>query len=163
MRPFGGFIIAGLLIISLLFPSISESYDASKVHAGTFQEIKSFLETDKTDEHKFTREYNCVNFSIDLWRNAYLEGLDAFIVIDNGMGKWDYHISMGFYVANGTKLFIDPQSDVVETPKEIIAILLGRTAYRLWQEKSGQTNIKFISFCLDLIVNVYKIKNGPRR
>lgn len=95
---FSLFIIA--LVLAVVLPvtvgTERDCYDASLVYPITRQELTDFL--NNTPVHNRTYDsirYNCINFALDLWHEAYLKGIDAFIVIiDTGFIG---HVVVGFY------------------------------------------------------------------
>ena len=161
-------ILAGILALGSVCVAASsgdtESYDAYNLSAATKQEIDGFLASDNISENVYSWiGYNCLNFAVDLWRNAYLAGLDAFIVVINKDGIFS-HTAVGFYEQGDDYpcwsdedgrywLYVDPQCDVsfgecdeellarvyVQSTDDIIVCLYGEDAFNLWQEVSGKT------------------------
>ncbi|MCJ7669559.1 MAG: hypothetical protein MUO61_03460 [Dehalococcoidia bacterium] len=179
-------LIVAFLVGSLIFTpggvatETAETYDASKVSLATRQEVQDFLTLDATNETAYNKlQYNCLNFAVDLWHNAYLAGFDAFIIVLNKDGL-DSHVVLGFYAIgnegyavdywgeNKQWFYIDPQKDSIigrgddtdpldKRNVEIITFLYGEDAFELWEEVSGGgSKIPLIS--LYETVGVYKVK-----
>lgn len=96
------YIVAVLCLVLLagcgLVGASTETYDSSRVHASTIAEVMEFLAEDDVSNRTYDEHnYNCVNFAVDLWYNAYLAGLDAYLLAINRPGR-KYHIVVGFYL-----------------------------------------------------------------
>lgn len=178
------FVIVSVLFFISCFPAstTSEVYDASNLRPITKQELLDFLVADATNETTYNRlTYNCGNFAVDLWRNAYLKGFDAFIILLN-WHRWNTHAVVGFYASEEMPLnhpeywgenpqwfFVDPQFDMPmargnssdpldKCNWEIITFVYGKDAFNLWKAISGNgPKIPWIK--LGLLGAIYKIKN----
>ena len=117
--------LCGLALAGVLGPS--EPYSRSLVAPATKADVISFLTSDPTNEREYDLEtYNCLNYTADVWLNAYHQGLDCFIILIIGT---DFaHASLGFYSTGDDALpqeywgqsrewfYVDPQHDFVLAP-----------------------------------------------
>lgn len=63
-------------------PTYPVLYDESRVSTMPIEYVRDFLAIDKTNEHPYTTDnYTCLQFSSDLWWNAYTHGILGCIVI----------------------------------------------------------------------------------
>ena len=178
-------ILAGILALGSVCVAArsgdTETYDASRVSLAAKQEVMDFLASDATNDTAYNWvTYNCLNFAVDLWHNAYLAGFDAFLIILNKKGIFS-HVCLGFYAEDGNSsdsaywfdrnggcwFYVDPQKDYVysrhnpediygEYTIEIITFIYGEDAFNLWQEVSGKTlGIELIR--LYRIIWLYKV------
>lgn len=124
----------------------------------TYDELTSFLAKDDVNNRTGNPlTYNCVNRALDLWHNAYLAGLDAFIIVLDEPGM-DWHCRIGFhsvgdtapsYLERGYTLYwgdteswfyVEPIVDCILTravledswPEEVITVLSGSECLQLW-------------------------------
>ncbi len=84
----------------------------------TYEEMRLFLDKDKTDSNKFRItpfvffNYDCSNFAKDLKRNAIRRGIRcAGVVIKSKGGNWQ-HALVAFNTTDKGIVFIDPQLDI---------------------------------------------------
>ena len=168
-------IIPILLAICLVCSSVyvsadaTETYDASRVSPATKGAIQNFLNNDSTDESEYNLLwYSCLDFAVDLWRNAYLAGLDAFIVIVN-KGILLSHAIVGFHtVGDSEYVLVDPQKNGLLASNdglreladcEVITIFYGENALKLWQEVSGKTSNREMTLHRYKAIWLYNIMN----
>ena len=181
-------VFISLAIALVLIPGglvSDEVYDATRVSPATREEVVAFLENDNTSNATYNiLFYNCLSFAVDLWRNAYLAGLDAFLIVIN-RGALS-HVAVGFY-AEGTDMriveywaredgrqwfFIEPKDDVFwargdsydfldKRNVEIITFLYGEDVFELWREVSHITLNKEALIRLYATIWLYKLKKSP--
>lgn len=159
--------IAFFVLSAVRIANTTESYDASSVHPVTKQELADFLISNSVHNRTYHEiGYNCVNFAVDLWYDAYLSGMDAFIIfIDKGMRG---HALVGFRF-NGVEgkiagwdywwYYMEPWGDdesyfIVEPEMiwtfpcnaslEIIMFISGEDALRLYEAKHGGSPLPII-------------------
>lgn len=98
-----GFIrIQCIIAIGLLF-----SLSFQCVH---FSSLDFFLMNDKTDEHPYTDEYKCFNFTLALIENATREGFTCFFTVVKISSR--YHSICCFKTDEGLR-FVEPQTDEI--------------------------------------------------
>ena len=79
------------------------------------KEAYAFVIGDSTSENEYTDGYNCVDFALDLWRNAAWEGIESRIIgleLNFGPG----HVAVGFPNEDGLLLIVDPMTDAIMNP-----------------------------------------------
>jgi len=125
-----------------------EEYSAANANPATLEEIQSFLKEDRVDRRMFLpNAYDCKHFSADLWRSAYLEGFEASMVLylrersdsSRNLAKAFYdienpfHLVVGFLLADGTWLYVEPQNDKTIDIAEYKFRLEGDVAFDFWK------------------------------
>ena len=178
------FILLALILLAsgcTAVKAATETYDASRVSLAANQEVRDFLASDATNDIAYNWvTYNCLNFAVDLWHNAYIEGLDAFLIILNEKGVFS-HVCLGFYAEDGNFsdstywfdrnggcwFYVDPQKDYVysryspediygESTIEIITFIYGEDAFALWQESTDMFQPILTRLYIDICF--YKIR-----
>ena len=95
--------IAIIAVAISIYPSNS---DCQKI------ELNDFLFDDSTDQHIYTENYRCINFSIDMVTNITNEGFHAGYVAILPKNGSEGHCMV--WVDNGgQRLYIEPQTDKV--------------------------------------------------
>jgi Leucine-rich repeat (LRR) protein len=127
---------------------IAEEYFGASVSPTTLEEVQSFLKEDRIDHRMFLPNvYDCKDFSADLWRNAYLKGLEASMVLylhersesSRNLAKAFYgvenpfHLVVAFLLTDGTWLYIEPQNDKILSITEYKFRLEGAVAFDFWK------------------------------
>lgn len=127
---------------------IAEEYSPANVSPATLEEIQSFLKEDRVDRRTFLPNvYDCKQFSADMWRSAYLKGLEASIVLylrersetNANLAKVFYgvenpfHLVVAFLLTDGTWLYIEPQNDKILEIAEYKFRLDGAVAFDFWK------------------------------
>ena len=127
---------------------IAEEYAAANVGPATLEEIQSFLKEDRVDSRMFLPNvHDCKDFSADLWRSAYLNGLEASMVLylhersesNRNLAKAfysienPYHLVVAFLLTDGTWLYIEPQNDATLNITEYKFRLDGPVAFDFWK------------------------------
>ena len=78
-------------------------------------EAYNFVLTDKTNENEYKEGYNCVDFALELWRNAAWAGIECKLIgLDLDHGR--YHMIVGFPNEDGLLLLVDPKTDAIMKP-----------------------------------------------
>lgn len=144
------------LVIGVLVPLSHPSPVVSQ--PVRYDDLVVFLGDDDVNTHVDNPlTYNCLNRALDLWHNAYLKGIDAFIVVLNEDGV-NWHCRVGFYATERADLpyleagytsywgdtvrwfYVEPLVDCILTravienssPEQSITILSGQECLRLW-------------------------------
>jgi len=127
---------------------IAEEYAAANVGPATLEEIQSFLKEDRIDRRIFLPDvYDCKDFSADLWRDAYIEGFEASMVLylrersesNRNLAEAFYgienpfHLVVAFLLTDGTWLYIEPQNDTTLDITEYRFRLDGPVAFDFWK------------------------------
>lgn len=151
-------IIFVLALIIGVFLSLSDQSNVSAVEAVTYDDLITFLEQDDISCREGNPiTYNCANRALDLWHNAYLSGIDAFIIVLDEPSK-DWHCRVGFYSMGDIDLpylergytsywgdsrhwfHVEPLADCILTravvesswPDEVITVLSPGECLQLW-------------------------------
>lgn len=97
----------------IIFVLVTASPPPRATEHNTLDDIKSFLQNDKTNEHAYTPGFQCLNFTDTLIRNATEKGFECGQVEVYYKGN-DHtaHSVVAFYLQDET-VFIEPQDDTV--------------------------------------------------
>ena len=173
-------VILGLAVLLTSCCLTGATYDPSSVHPATRQDVLAFLLEDKTNEQRYDLlRYNCLNFALDLWHNAYLRGLDAFLMVLNEPCGWS-HIRVGFssigwaeaegreygwteYWGNKSApwLYVEPTVDMFMTGEngttlqdsQTIRYIRGEDVFELWESvKGNRAKLPLISLYVDVLL-----------
>ncbi len=94
----------------------------------TWMELQDFLAKDHTNWNKYTDEYVCVNFAMDLVANAKKQNINAWIVLVSFKDTPDGHAFVAFETTDKGIVWIDPQSDysyrVVDAGKNLCSAVV---------------------------------------
>lgn len=98
-----------MFLMTMLFSSLG----------ATRADVGMFVQYDKTNEIQYTIDFDCVQFSETLVKNAEAYGFDAFVVqtawnTDNGIA---FHEFVAFNTIEGI-VWIEPQNDMEYTVTE---------------------------------------------
>jgi len=78
----------------------------------TFEDVSAFIQEDITDGKEYKEGYNCVDFALEVARNAHWKGLGAEIVGLTFEGNENIeHALLMFYTTDKGWQFYDPQID----------------------------------------------------
>ena len=107
-------IISVVLFFIILFSTVNNKMQVSTIktynlHDPTYQELKSFIEEDKTNESIYSDNYNCYDFSSKLKTNAFNEGLRSYFVYIEF--KLAAHGVVAFNTTDRGLIFIEPKND----------------------------------------------------
>jgi len=179
--------LLAVLILAIVLPltvgAEGISYDSSSVHPVTRQELAAFLVSNPVHNRTYDSiRYNCVDFAVDLWYDAYLAGIDAFIIILDKPG-FDSHARVGFTAigddeapdtdpgyteywvsGNGSWFYVEPRSIIPLTRMketnpldgQVIETIVGSGALQLYRAKHSGSPIPLIQ----RIAAVFKYKLG---
>lgn len=81
----------------------------------SYKEVLSFIQKDKTDRLKYSDDFVCLNFAINLKTNSFNEGFRCLIVL---LSFSDANIGHAIVVFNTTDkglIYVEPQSDNIVT------------------------------------------------
>ena len=179
--------LLAVLILAIVLPltvgANSISYNASSVHPVTREELATFLIESPVHNRTYdSTRYNCVDFAVDLWYDAYLAGIDAFIIILDKPG-FDSHARVGFTAigddeapdtdpeyteywvsGNGSWFYVEPRSIIPLTRMketdpldgQVIETIVGSDALQLYRAKHNGSPIPLIQ----RTVAIFKYKLG---
>jgi hypothetical protein len=83
----------------------------------TYSEMQSFITTDKTDENTYNVTYECHEFTRDVLKNAFNQGLKAgYVYIEFAEGA---HALVCFDTVDKGLIFVEPQTD------ELVVVAVG--------------------------------------
>ncbi len=86
----------------------------------SYAEVIAFIAADGTDGQAYGNGYDCVDFTLSVWRHAYWQGIAAYPIIIKFEAPPD-HMIIGFETADRGWIFIEPQTD-----KEVFPYLWAR-------------------------------------
>ena len=156
--------LLAVLILAIVLPltvgANKTSYDSSSVHPVTREELIAFLGKSPVHNRTYNETYDCLNFAVDLWYGAYLNGMDAFIIIFNRESPAS-HVRVGFYfTGNDAELIeywgtdkpyfvVEPQSFHIVPlnyydATQIIGVVSGGGALQLYKAVHGGSKIPII-------------------
>jgi hypothetical protein len=150
-----GFFLTGIFVFGAYFISPIRVVENKTTSA----EVYSFIEEDKTNENIYIAyEYDCGDFSMDLYSNAKEQGLTVWIVnllfATGGSG----HAFVVFDTIDEGLIFVEPQSDAIYAFPEV-------NGYLCYKDGSGcdprQIIIVRFADCSDRDNCVYYIYPQP--
>jgi hypothetical protein len=81
----------------------------------TYHELVKFINQDTINENEYNETYTCLQFSLDLYKNAYNSGIrSGFVLIffDNNS-----HLVNCFNTTDYGIIYVEPQTDAIVTLK----------------------------------------------
>jgi len=81
--------------------------------AVSYEEVVEFLKEDRTDENKYTNNYNCISFADDLKEHANTHGIKCALVsfdLEDDYESWGHAIN-AFETTDRGIVYFDPQTD----------------------------------------------------
>jgi hypothetical protein len=79
----------------------------------TWKELIKFIDSDHTNWKKYDPDqYICLNFAIDLVKNARKMNLNAWVVLVSFYNEFIGHAFTGFVTTDRGIVFIEPQTDI---------------------------------------------------
>ena len=78
----------------------------------SFNEMKVFIDSDQTNQNKYSDTYTCLDFSADMKNNAFYEGLICgFVYVELPQNL--SHALICFNTTDGGLVFVEPQNDKI--------------------------------------------------
>ena len=104
-----------MFFIALMIDNYYLTDNTPRLRDPTYNELEKFINQDTINENKYSNTYSCLQFSLDLYKNAYNEGIrSGFVII---FFNNQSHIVNCFNTSDEGIIYVEPQTDKVVTLK----------------------------------------------
>lgn len=116
-----------------------------QTHNPTYAEMVKFINLDTTETNKYTDEYVCHDFSMDVIKNAKSKGIEAGYV--TMLGEPNNHAIVVFRTTDKGLYYLEPQSDIIFAQSQM-DFMVNQNRYKLKDDKGGM-DIEISSYSIN--------------